>query len=188
MTGTPHPQPSSSPRIVEISEIPSPDHDTPSSSTSIANGKEPLSRRQETVTRAGDVFQPNSRSDEYKQRIHESSTNGSIGSTGSIPSSSSFTRQRSEPELDTEQPKRPRRSLRNVSNPEDVRTDEELAEKLMQNHEKNERRWVKGQFVKVIQEYVRSQVDEIPSDWGTRLCMNSSNDKTAIRFSKTADQ
>ncbi|KAL5531329.1 hypothetical protein ACEPAG_4206 [Sanghuangporus baumii] len=41
MTSTPHPQPSSGPCIVEISEIPSPIYDAPSSLTSIANGKEP---------------------------------------------------------------------------------------------------------------------------------------------------
>ncbi|KAL5512415.1 hypothetical protein ACEPAG_3407 [Sanghuangporus baumii] len=217
MTSTPHTQSSSSPRIVEISEIPSPDHDAPSSSTSIANGKKPqreppspgtkkrlreqamsfkrthglvpeiYRRWKQKMLNTKEWKEACRRSDEYKQRIHESSTNGSIGSTGSVPSSSSFKRQRSEPELDTEQPKRPRRSLRRVSNPEDVRTDEELAEKLMQNHEKNERRWAKGQFVKVIQEYVRSRVDEIPSDWGTWLCMNSSNDKTAIWLEQKFD-
>ena len=144
------------------------------------------------------------RSDEYKQRIHESSTNGSLASTGSIPSSSSFKRQRSEPEVETEQPKRPRRSLRGTANPEDIRTDEELAEKLMQvrcivslyrtyaditcqNYEKNERRWAKGQVVKVIQEFVRSRVDEIPSNWGAWLCINSSNDKTAIWLEQKFD-
>ncbi|KAL5480289.1 SAC3_1 [Sanghuangporus weigelae] len=217
MTSTPHPQPSSSPRIAEISEIPSPDHAAPSSSTSIANGKEPqreppspgtkirlreqamsfkrthglvpeiYRRWKQKMLNTKEWKEACRRSDEYKQRIHESSTNGSIGSTGSIPSSSSVKRQRSDPELDTEQPKRPRRSLRKVSNPEEQRTDEELAEKLMQNCEKNERRWAKGQFVKVIQEYVRSRVDEIPSDWGTWLCMNSSNDKTAIWLEQKFD-
>ncbi|KAL5500924.1 SAC3 [Sanghuangporus vaninii] len=217
MTSTPHPQPSSSPRFVEISETPSSDHAAPSSSTPVANGKEPqreppspgtkkrlreqamsfkrthglvpeiYSRWKQKMLNTKEWKEACRRSDEYKQKIHESSTNGSIGSTGSIPSSSSFKRQRSEPELDTEQPKRPRRSLRKVSNPEEPRTDEALAEKLMQNREKNERRWAKGQFVKVIQEYVRSRADEIPSNWGTWLCMNSSNDKTAIWLEQKFD-
>ncbi|EJD00557.1 uncharacterized protein FOMMEDRAFT_112104 [Fomitiporia mediterranea MF3/22] len=127
------------------------------------------------------------RSDSYKQKLHESTTDSSLGSLGSFPSASSFKRQRSASELNTEQQKRPRRYHKRISNPAEQRTDEELAEKLMQNRQKYERRWARGLFTKAIQDDVRSRVREIPASWATWLCMNPDNDKTAIWLEQKFD-
>lgn len=73
------------------------------------------------------------RSDAYKQKIHESASYSPLPSEGlsSMPSSSSFKRQRSSSAIVVE-PSRSRRRLKRVSTPHERRTDEEIAEQLMQ--------------------------------------------------------
>lgn len=97
-----------------------------------------------------------------------------------------------------------------ISHPEDVRTDEELVARLAQNKKKNEQRWARGTFINAAREDLKERCaslgqtylqrrqqqlkreigdksDLLPPNWTIWLCMNQSNDQTAIWLEQKFD-
>lgn len=72
------------------------------------------------------------RSEEYKHKLQQQSPSlGTNGSMASLPSSSSFKRQRSNSSMHESETRPSRRKKRVSKSSVEIRTDEELAERLM---------------------------------------------------------
>ncbi|KAF5319652.1 hypothetical protein D9619_008595 [Psilocybe cf. subviscida] len=68
------------------------------------------------------------------------------------------------------------------------RTDEELARRLKENHEEQEKRWAQGSFLQVIRSHVKSlnpSVLKLP--WNIWISMNPESDATAIWLERKFD-
>ncbi|KAG6840779.1 hypothetical protein C0991_004384, partial [Blastosporella zonata] len=89
----------------------------------------------------------------------------------------------------TESPIKKRLRRRVSSEYHPPRTDEELAQRLKENHEEHERRWAQGSFLKVITNHVKSKLNgKLPHpSWRAWLSMNPDSDATAIWLERKFD-
>ncbi|KAK2464989.1 hypothetical protein APHAL10511_003065 [Amanita phalloides] len=67
------------------------------------------------------------------------------------------------------------------------RTDEELTQRLKENHEAHAHRWARGSFYQAFKSHVRGKVGTMPSPWQIWLSTNPDSDATAIWMERKFD-
>ncbi|KAF8736497.1 hypothetical protein AX14_014477 [Amanita brunnescens Koide BX004] len=67
------------------------------------------------------------------------------------------------------------------------RTDEELAQRLKENHEAHAHRWARGSLLQAMKSHVRDKAGTMPSSWQIWLSTNPDSDATAIWIERKFD-
>ncbi|OCH89508.1 hypothetical protein OBBRIDRAFT_756454 [Obba rivulosa] len=123
------------------------------------------------------------RSDAYSEKVQRGRLSSS-GGPDSKPRRSAATAKRRRASSGTPaETSHFKRADRRLSSPYVQRlTDEELAQRLKENHEEHERRWAQGSFLQAIRARVQdaSSGGGMPQDWQLWLSLNPENDGTAI--------
>ncbi|KAF8623868.1 hypothetical protein AX17_007270 [Amanita inopinata Kibby_2008] len=86
---------------------------------------------------------------------------------------------------DTSPKKRIRRRISNEYQP--PRTDEQLAQRLKENHEEHAHRWARGSFLQALKSHVRDKAGVMPASWQIWLSTNPDSDATAIWMERKFD-
>ncbi|THH12412.1 hypothetical protein EW146_g7728 [Bondarzewia mesenterica] len=118
------------------------------------------------------------RSDAYSKRVHRQR----------LSDGQSANKKRRESNGSTAEPPSLKRSRKRVSGQYvPPRSDDELAQRLKENHEQHERRWAVGSFLELLRNHVKGRAEGYPFDWTIWLSTNSDNDGTAIWVERKFD-
>ncbi|THG98161.1 hypothetical protein EW026_g3979 [Hermanssonia centrifuga] len=122
------------------------------------------------------------RSDAYKEKVQRQRLSNSLNS---IPNRKAADKKR-RVSSDFAQTKRTRHKPREYRS---ALTDEELTQRLKENHKEHEKRWEQGSFLRTIRAQVARTVPEdiVPPHWRIWLSMNTENDGTAIWLQQKFD-
>ncbi|KAM6499495.1 SAC3 domain containing protein [Amanita muscaria] len=67
------------------------------------------------------------------------------------------------------------------------RTDDQLAQRLKENHEEHAHRWARGSFLRILKSHINEKKEMMPSPWKIWLSTNPDSDATAIWMERKFD-
>ncbi|KIJ19387.1 hypothetical protein PAXINDRAFT_178967 [Paxillus involutus ATCC 200175] len=141
--------------------------------------KESFSRWQQRLVERAKWIEACRRSTAYKEKVQAERLSRSVGS----PSE----KKRKTAPQETRTPLKKRLRSRLSGDYKPPQNDEELARRFEKNQAEHARRWSRGSFLRVLQDFLDSTTKPLPDNWSAWLSFNQESDGTAIWLEQKFD-